>query len=255
VKALIRNYYTPPVGGANGVGLTQLTSINLVERAQDLGGAHLPRYQMRVGFEYLNSLIGRLGWPAGAAAYNAGPGNWRSVIGTYGADMQKLEREWAVRLRSRDESEGDRIRLRTGLGKDGNPAVGYIREHPTNYEWRPDVRRVARRLVNDPRFKGKIWVCTYFRHPPGRPQDPGKWRDTTSLDVWGFGGRGDPLPVDVGREVFNTLFNDPDPPDIWWTIYRGQMWTRGIGWGASPPGPPDSDPQHLRHIHVTFLDE
>ncbi len=96
VKALIRNINSG--GGQNGVGLTQLTSIGLVKEAERLGGAHLPRYQMRVGFRYLNSLIAQLGWPAGAAAYNAGAGNWRAVIDTYGADMRRKEREWAARL-------------------------------------------------------------------------------------------------------------------------------------------------------------
>jgi len=99
VQRLIENYYQPPVGvGANGVGYTQLTTMALVERAQEEGGAHLPKLNMRVGFRYLNELIARFGWPAGAAAYNAGPGNWPSVINTYGADMAAKERVWANRL-------------------------------------------------------------------------------------------------------------------------------------------------------------
>ena len=99
VQRLIDNYYEPPVGlGANGVGYTQLTTMALVERAVEEGGAHLPGPNMRVGFRYLNDLIAQLDWPAGAAAYNAGPGNWPSVINTYGADMAAKEREWANRL-------------------------------------------------------------------------------------------------------------------------------------------------------------
>jgi len=43
-------------------------------------------------------LIAQLGWPAGAAAYNAGAGNWQAVIDTYGADLARKEREWAARL-------------------------------------------------------------------------------------------------------------------------------------------------------------
>lgn len=100
VRRLIRNIESG--GGQNGVGLTQLTTIGLVREAEAMGGAHLPRYQMRVGFKYLNDLIAALGWPAGAAAYNAGAGNWRSVAGTYGADMARLEREWAARLARAD---------------------------------------------------------------------------------------------------------------------------------------------------------
>ncbi len=53
---------------------------------------------MRVGFRYLNNLIARFGWPEGAAAYNAGPGNLHSMMETYGADMARREREWAARL-------------------------------------------------------------------------------------------------------------------------------------------------------------
>lgn len=98
VKALIKNYYTPPVGGANGVAFTQLTSIGYVEEAERLGGAHLAGPNMRVGFRVLLDHINNLGWPSGAAAYNAGAGNWRAVINTYGADMARLEREWAARL-------------------------------------------------------------------------------------------------------------------------------------------------------------
>jgi len=96
VKALIRNVNKG--GRQNGVSYCQLTSIGLVKEAERLGGAHLASVNMRVGFRYLNDLIAQLGWPAGAAAYNAGPGNWRSVINTYGAEMAKKEREWAARL-------------------------------------------------------------------------------------------------------------------------------------------------------------
>lgn len=138
--------------------------------------------------------------------------------------------------------------LKGGLGKDGDSSVLYVRRHPTNYDWRADIERLTARLANMDRFYKKIWINTYKGHPPG-------WnRDTTSFDVWGFEGRGDPLPVDIGQQVFDEMFNDPNPPDIWWTIYRGRMWTRAGGEQASPPGPPDSDPQHNQHIHVTYLD-
>ncbi len=53
VRALIRNYKAG--GGANGVGLTQLTYMPYVYAAERMGGAHVPRYQMRVGFELLNA--------------------------------------------------------------------------------------------------------------------------------------------------------------------------------------------------------
>ena len=139
--------------------------------------------------------------------------------------------------------------LKTGLGKDGDSSVDYVREHPTNYDWRDDIEELTSRLVNMDEFYEKIWINTYFEHPP-------VWnRDITSFDVWGFGGRGDPLPVDIGRQVYDAIFDDPNPPDIWWIIYQGNMWTRAGGDEPSPEGPPDSDPEHQLHIHVTYLDE
>jgi len=137
--------------------------------------------------------------------------------------------------------------LRKGLGKDGNPNIQYVKDHPTNYDWVPRVERVAKRLVNMPEFKYKIWINTYYKHPP-------YWeRDKTSFDVWGYGGRGAAIG-DIGHSVFQTLFNDPNPPDIWWTIWNGWMWTRQGGWEHAPSGPVDSDPNHFLHIHVTYLD-
>lgn len=61
-------------GQANGVGWTQLTYRPFVFEAQRLGGAHKPRYQMRVGFRVLADNIRRLGLEQGLAAYNgSGP--------------------------------------------------------------------------------------------------------------------------------------------------------------------------------------
>jgi hypothetical protein len=57
-------------GMANGVGWTQLTWPAFVERADRIGGAHLPKYQMRVGFGVLADNIDRLGLLAGVKAYN-----------------------------------------------------------------------------------------------------------------------------------------------------------------------------------------
>jgi hypothetical protein len=143
----------------------------------------------------------------------------------------------------------EEIVLATGLGKDGNTSVQYVWEHPTNYIWRQDVDNLTRKLANMPEFRKKIWINTYKGHPPG-------WnRDTTSFDVWGFGGRGDPLPADIGQEIYRVIFDDPNLPNIWWIIYQGNMWTRAGGDEPAPPGPPDSDPQHNLHIHVTYLDD
>jgi hypothetical protein len=139
-----------------------------------------------------------------------------------------------------------KVVLKAGQGKDGSPSVPYVRAHPTNYIWRADIERLTDRLVNMDRFYRRIWVNTYFDHPPG-------WhKDTVSFDLWGFGGRGDKLDASLGNQVFQTLFDDPHLPNIWWTIWQGRMWTRSGGWGPAPWGPPDSDPGHYSHIHVTY---
>ena len=140
------------------------------------------------------------------------------------------------------------IILKKGLGKDGNPNVTYVRQHPTNYIWRADIEKLTHKLVNMTKFKGKIWINTYFQHPPG-------WnRDRTSFDVWAFGGRGANLSPALRREVFSTIFNMEGLPLIWWIISGGGMWTRAGGWEDAPWGPPDSDPGHFGHVHVTYLD-
>ena len=79
VRAHKHNYYNvPPVGeGANGIGYGQLTSMGYVEQADALGGAHLPGPNLEVSFGVLLGHIQNLGWPAGAAAYNAGANGWR----------------------------------------------------------------------------------------------------------------------------------------------------------------------------------
>jgi hypothetical protein len=70
-------------GLANGVGWTQITFPAFVEEADRLGGAHKPRFQMRVGFKVLKDNMDREGGPQqGFRAYN----------GT-GEDAEKYGRE------------------------------------------------------------------------------------------------------------------------------------------------------------------
>jgi hypothetical protein len=140
--------------------------------------------------------------------------------------------------------------LRRGQGKDGNPNFStYVRNHPTNYIWRADIERLTTRLVNMDQFHRRIWVNTYFHHPPFVTP----FKDMVSFDVWGFGGRGDPLDVNLGWQVRKLLFNDPNLPNINWIIWQGHWWRSWAGPGPAPPGPPDSDPKHLTHLHVTYL--
>lgn len=84
VEALIRSNY------ANGVGWTQLTYKPFVVKAQVLGGAHLPKYQMRVGFQVLKDNISRLGVQQGFRAYNgSGP-----AAEAYGRDAVAKAAKW-----------------------------------------------------------------------------------------------------------------------------------------------------------------
>jgi hypothetical protein len=147
------------------------------------------------------------------------------------------------------------IELKQGLGKDGDPNHPYVRAHPTNYNWRQDIERLTHGIVNRDAFERRIWINTYFHHPPGGEHAFWRNRDETSFDVWGFGGRGDSLPKSLGDQVFHVLFSNPNPPDIWWIIWQGRMWSRFQGgFVAAPQGPSGSDPGHFHHIHVTYLD-
>ena len=255
VKALIANFHQPPPGvGENGVGVTQLTTMALVEEAEGMGGAHLVRHQMRVGFRYLNNLIARFGWPEGAAAYNAGPGNLHSVMGTYGAAMARREREWAARLEgASDVPKEAEVPVEVPISLvpadfvplDPRPGT-YEDMHPTRYEWREDVAGVIRRLYKT--FGSAIHVNTYVEHPG---DENGRWaRDTAAFDVWGEGDRNVFLDPVLGDEVWNFLFNDLNPPDIDWIIYKRSMWTRAAwafqSWGFNP------FTWHDDHIHVTY---
>jgi len=278
VKKLIANFHLPPPGiGANGIGVTQLTSMDLVEEAEGMGGAHLLRHQMRVGFGLLNRLIALFGWPEGAAAYNAGPGNLLSVMDTYGADMARKERQWAQRL----EGASDALTVDGGGGvagvvggtatdedrlqaislvpagfvplTPGDLGTGsYIDIHPTRYTWREDVEGVIRRVYRQ--FgSDNIQINTYVQHPG---DEDGRFaRDTAAFDVWGPGGREATdstfiLPPSLGVQVFRFLFDDPNPPDIDWIIYQEEIFTRATF--AFRPFGFDDFTFHNDHIHVTY---
>jgi hypothetical protein len=73
VRALIA--YVEGGGTSNGVGLTQLTSIGLIQQAEAEGGAHNIVPQCRVGFGLLHGLIQRHGEIDGIGSYNGGEGN------------------------------------------------------------------------------------------------------------------------------------------------------------------------------------
>ena len=119
----------------------------------------------------------------------------------------------------------------------------FLNRHPTRYEWRGDVEDQIRRIYA--RFPDRVHINTYVDHPESFG------RDRDSFDVWGLGGRGDPVGFDLGQRVFEFVFNDPNPPLIDWIIWRRAMWTR-VSEIFEPFGVDDFS-FHDDHIHVTFM--
>lgn len=87
-------------GGQNGVGLTQLTTIQFVYDAEDMGGAHLPRFQMRRGFQLLNELLANYDYLNAVEAYNDGNGRWNDPDNPYDIQFATKHRAWKNRLNS-----------------------------------------------------------------------------------------------------------------------------------------------------------
>jgi hypothetical protein len=139
--------------------------------------------------------------------------------------------------------------------------VSYLTDHPTRFNWTPEVRGVVNSLQRA--HPWRTYVNTYIWHPPYNPE-AGVTRDYQyqSFDVWGGGKRGSvyngyrgkPLDPGLGKRIFNELWRgEHGGPLIAWVIYAGEMWVRGEGWQPAPPGPADSDPGHYGHIHWTGM--
>lgn len=96
LQALLRNVEAD--GGSNGVGQTQLTYPPFIYEAERLGGAHLTRWQLRVGFTLVASYIRKYGLREGLGAYNAGESNRRSVLNTYVPKVEAAIAGWRERL-------------------------------------------------------------------------------------------------------------------------------------------------------------
>lgn len=92
VQALIRHIRAG--GASNGVGWTQLTYPPFIYQAERRGGAHKPKYQMRIGFRVLADHIRQYGPQDGAARYN-GSG---SAAEEYGRDFVARAKRWHKRL-------------------------------------------------------------------------------------------------------------------------------------------------------------
>jgi hypothetical protein len=117
----------------------------------------------------------------------------------------------------------------------------YQDRHPTRYEWRKDVEDQIRRIYD---LFPTVEINTYVDHPEGYE------RDVDSFDIWGPGGRNDPIDPDLGQAVFEFVFNDPNPPLIEWCIWKRAIWIRGVGWQGFGVDPFTF---HDDHSHWFFL--
>jgi hypothetical protein len=117
---------------------------------------------------------------------------------------------------------------------------------PTHFVWRPDVFAVILGIRR--RFPG-VTVNTYTAHPFQNGDDGNGWAwENVSFDVWGPGGRGDPIPYLTGRRVKRYVLNSSKTPPIRHWIWRHTLWTSFAGksrWAA------DDHSGALRHLHVT----
>lgn len=304
-KARVQNLIDSPY--MNGVGLTQLTWWAFVEEAHEMGGAHLPRYQCRVGFRILADYLKKYDRLEAFGAYNAGETNrWLGVNNGYAAAVEAksiawknrlLEappeppvspsepREWPTTLTRldskgwlRDNETGAYVRSLDLLSVEGAtdsegwwyakvkapptpptpepddkawewpkandapiPGGYYWEAYPTRYTFRPDVEKIARRIVD--KYPGEVWANTYYIHPPD-VYPPS--REVDSVDFWDYAGRGYAIDYSIGQAIFDELFDDPAKPDIEWTIWQGWLYSaanswQGIWWG-----------DHFDHVHITY---
>jgi hypothetical protein len=110
---------------------------------------------------------------------------------------------------------------------------------PTHWRWRADVERVVLHLeATFPRIR----CNTYVAHP---------WEgwDGQSIDVWGAGGRGDPLPLETGHKVVREAFNLSWGPFLRHYIYLNTLWT---SFGGLSTWAPNDHRGKLRHVHFTY---
>ena len=151
--------------------------------------------------------------------------------------------------------------------KDPRPdSPDYDARHPTRYGWREDIEELIRLIYRQFGGPDEQEMNTYVNHPPnenGQSIWLGFDTQRLSLDVWGPRGRGDELPLQRHRDIYRFLFNLDGAPDWWWAISLGVMWQRNRDVNLDPqweghirdpdPGPPDSDPDHEGHMHLTLL--
>jgi hypothetical protein len=88
----------------NGVGPMQLTDDSFIGRADDYGGAHITRYNYRVGFEFLADLLSKYAYMQALASYNAGEGRWWNG-NVYAGEVAAKAEYWARVLPSIEETD------------------------------------------------------------------------------------------------------------------------------------------------------
>jgi hypothetical protein len=83
---------------SNGIGLTQLTYWSIVEEAEAWGGAHLPRYQLRRGFQLLRDNLDSFNYLNALEAYNDGNGRTNDPNNPYDQQVAEKHKAWRKRL-------------------------------------------------------------------------------------------------------------------------------------------------------------
>jgi hypothetical protein len=87
--------YVDGGGASQGVGLTQITYPPLIRAAEALGGAHLPRYQLRIGFRVLRDYLDTYPVWHAIGAYNGGPFN---PVRSYADSVLAKRTQWRERF-------------------------------------------------------------------------------------------------------------------------------------------------------------
>jgi hypothetical protein len=125
----------------------------------------------------------------------------------------------------------------------------FVQRHPTRYRWSRHVKPMIRKLYREMGGPDEIHINTYVDHPEG------DHRTLTSFDVWGPGGRGDPIGKAKGDRVRKKVFqfhNDPGMPTIEWAIWDHKIRRRRQKYRPVDFGDTKFE-FHEDHVHVTFL--
>jgi hypothetical protein len=278
ILRLIAHYQKTKI--SNGVGPMQITWFPFIQKAENMGGAHILRNSMTVGAQHLNDLLNRYHYLNALEMYNDGrealdPSN------PYEVKFAAKHVEWRKRLAAavddkeprpkpgvkptpptrpttppEDKPSWDPASPNGKLSPPGfiprAPRSGnYTDRYPTRFTWREDIEQVVRDLYKE--FgKHRIFVNTYVDHPPAASPS----RPNVSLDVWGGGGdkpghRGLWLPADIGAQVWDYLWSDKTPR-IRWGIYHRKIYGVWNNYNPEPFGNGTVFENHDDHIHCTF---